>query len=117
MADKRQMVQIESLEKYFGEEKERVHVLKGISLNIPQGSLYTFLGPSGCGKTTPLRCVAGLERPEGGMSSIGGAAGHRLGGGAHVAANQRTLRAAFPYCAPCPLRDGAGAGPLAPHRS
>src|SRR2546427_6836824 len=72
MADKRQMVQIESLEKYFGEDKERVHVLKGISLNIPEGSLYTFLGPSGCGKTTTLRCVAGLERPERGKIAIDG---------------------------------------------
>ena len=66
------MVQIESLEKYFGEDKERVHVLKGVSLDIPEGSLYTFLGPSGCGKTTTLRCVAGLERPEGGRISING---------------------------------------------
>ena len=62
MAEKRDMVQIASLEKYFGEDKERVHVLKGVTLNIPEGSLYTFLGPSGCGKTTTLRCVAGLER-------------------------------------------------------
>ena len=45
MAEKRDMVQIDSLEKYFGEDKERVHVLKGVSLNIPEGSLYTFLGP------------------------------------------------------------------------
>ncbi|TMA57230.1 MAG: ABC transporter ATP-binding protein [Deltaproteobacteria bacterium] len=64
MAEKRDMVQIDSLEKYFGEDKERVHVLKGVTLNIPEGSLYTFLGPSGCGKTTTLRCVAGLERPD-----------------------------------------------------
>jgi len=70
MAEKRFMVQIANLEKYFGEDKERVHVLKGISLEIPEGSLYTFLGPSGCGKTTTLRCVAGLERPEGGKISI-----------------------------------------------
>ena len=70
MADKRDMVQIEALEKYFGEDKERVHVLKGVSLNIPEGLLYTFLGPSGCGKTTTLRCVAGLERPDGGRISV-----------------------------------------------
>ena len=72
MAEKRDMVQIASLEKYFGEDKERVHVLKGVTLNIPEGSLYTFLGPSGCGKTTTLRCVAGLERPDGGKISIAG---------------------------------------------
>ncbi len=72
MADKNFMVRIENLEKYFGEDRERVHVLKGISLDIPEGSLYTFLGPSGCGKTTTLRCVAGLERPDVGSVSIGG---------------------------------------------
>jgi multiple sugar transport system ATP-binding protein len=30
-----------------------------------------FLGPSGCGKTTTLRCISGLERPEGGTIRIG----------------------------------------------
>ncbi len=72
MAEKRLMVQIESLQKFFGEDKDRVHVLKGISLEVPEGSLYTFLGPSGCGKTTTLRCVAGLERPETGKIAIDG---------------------------------------------
>ncbi len=72
MAERRKMVQIQALEKYFGEDKERVHVLKGVSLDIPEGSLYTFLGPSGCGKTTTLRCVAGLERPEKGRITIDG---------------------------------------------
>jgi iron(III) transport system ATP-binding protein len=72
MSEKRTMVQISNLEKFFGEDKERVHVLKGVSLEIPEGSLYTFLGPSGCGKTTTLRCVAGLERPDGGSISIDG---------------------------------------------
>jgi putative spermidine/putrescine transport system ATP-binding protein len=32
----------------------------------------TLLGPSGCGKTTTLRCIAGLERPDGGEIRIGG---------------------------------------------
>ena len=70
MADQTFMVQIRGLEKYFGEGKDRVHVLKGVALEVPEGSLYTFLGPSGCGKTTSLRCVAGLERPDGGEISI-----------------------------------------------
>ncbi|MDP6560026.1 MAG: ATP-binding cassette domain-containing protein, partial [Candidatus Binatia bacterium] len=71
MAEQKFMVRIEGLQKYFGEDRDRVHVLKGVSLDIPEGSLYTFLGPSGCGKTTTLRCVAGLERPDGGSISIG----------------------------------------------
>jgi iron(III) transport system ATP-binding protein len=33
--------------------------------------MATLLGPSGCGKTTTLRCLAGLERPDGGRIVIG----------------------------------------------
>jgi iron(III) transport system ATP-binding protein len=95
MADKRDMVQIESLEKYFGEDKERVHVLKGVSLNIPEGSLYTFLGPSGCGKTTTLRCVAGLERPDGGRISIGGHTVFAFGERVYVPTNKRPIGMVF----------------------
>src|SRR5579875_2572135 len=45
--------------------------VKGVSLEIKQGQFYTLLGPSGCGKTTILRCVAGLEHPDGGEIVIG----------------------------------------------
>lgn len=95
MAEKRDMVQIEALEKYFGEDKERVHVLKGVTLNIPEGSLYTFLGPSGCGKTTTLRCVAGLERPDGGKISIAGQAVYASGERVYVPTNKRPIGMVF----------------------
>jgi len=95
MAETGYMVRIADLEKYFGEDKERVHVLKGITLDIPVGSLYTFLGPSGCGKTTTLRCVAGLERPDAGQISIDGkpvfAAGERV----YVPTNRRPIGMVF----------------------
>ena len=95
MAEKKFMVTIESLEKYFGEEKDRVHVLKGISLDIPEGSLYTFLGPSGCGKTTTLRCVAGLERPDGGKISIDDKAVFASGERVYIPTNKRPIGMVF----------------------
>ncbi|HWP56278.1 MAG TPA: ABC transporter ATP-binding protein [Candidatus Acidoferrales bacterium] len=95
MADKRMMVQIQNLEKYFGEDKDRVHVLKGVSLEIPEGSLYTFLGPSGCGKTTTLRCVAGLERPDGGRISIDGRTVYSAGERIYVPTNKRPIGMVF----------------------
>jgi iron(III) transport system ATP-binding protein len=95
MAEKKDMVQIESLEKYFGEDKERVHVLKGVTLRVPEGSLYTFLGPSGCGKTTTLRCVAGLERPDGGRISIGGYTVFAFGERVYVPTNKRPIGMVF----------------------
>ena len=95
MAEKRFMVQIQNLEKFFGEDRERVHVLKGVSLDVPEGSLYTFLGPSGCGKTTTLRCVAGLERPEGGKISIDGKAVFSGGERVYVPTNKRPIGMVF----------------------
>ncbi|MEO6503964.1 MAG: ABC transporter ATP-binding protein [Jatrophihabitantaceae bacterium] len=49
----------------------RVPVLKGIDLDIADGSTTAIVGPSGCGKTTLLRVIAGFERPEPGSVFIG----------------------------------------------
>ncbi len=39
----------------------KVHILKGIDLDIADGEFMVLVGPSGCGKSTLLRCIAGLE--------------------------------------------------------
>ncbi|MEB2302192.1 ABC transporter ATP-binding protein [Lysinibacillus xylanilyticus] len=39
---------------------ELQQVVKDLSLNIPEGSLYGFLGPNGAGKTTTMRVLIGL---------------------------------------------------------
>jgi len=50
-------VEIKQLSKSFG----ATSVLKGIDLEIEDGSFVVFIGPSGCGKSTLLRVIAGLE--------------------------------------------------------
>lgn len=47
-------------------------VLRGISLNVPAGSLITLIGPNGHGKTTLLRCISGLMRPWSGAITLNG---------------------------------------------
>ncbi len=42
-----------------------------LDLEVEDGEFMVFLGPSGCGKTTTLRCIAGLEIPDGGEITIG----------------------------------------------
>jgi multiple sugar transport system ATP-binding protein len=42
-----------------------------MDLDVQDGEFMVFLGPSGCGKTTTLRCIAGLEIPDGGDIHIG----------------------------------------------
>jgi len=61
------IIRINNLTKKFG----NVVALDQVSLVIDPGTFVTLLGPSGCGKTTLLRCVAGLEDPDGGEIYIG----------------------------------------------
>jgi len=39
-----------------------------LDLDLPERGVTAVFGPSGCGKTTLLRCLAGLEQPEGRLS-------------------------------------------------
>jgi ABC-type Fe3+/spermidine/putrescine transport system ATPase subunit len=59
---------LEGIEKHFG----AVAAVRGVTLEIPEGCLVSFLGPSGCGKTTSLRIVAGLEAPTRGRVLVDG---------------------------------------------
>jgi iron(III) transport system ATP-binding protein len=61
-------VDIQGLGKAYGDHP----VLRDLNLQVGEGEFLTLLGPSGCGKTTTLRCVAGLERADGGAIRIGG---------------------------------------------
>jgi branched-chain amino acid transport system ATP-binding protein len=44
-----------------------IQVLRGVSLNVPQGSIVALLGTNGAGKTTTLRAISGLLKPENGF--------------------------------------------------
>ncbi|PBC54286.1 ABC transporter ATP-binding protein [Rhodococcus sp. ACPA1] len=53
---------VSNLTKTFGSNT----IVDQLDLDIEDGEFLVLLGPSGCGKTTTLRCIAGLETPEGG---------------------------------------------------
>jgi len=54
--------------KSFGDKR----AVDGLDLTIADGEFVVLLGPTGAGKTTTLRLIAGLEKPDAGMVSIGG---------------------------------------------
>jgi sn-glycerol 3-phosphate transport system ATP-binding protein len=62
-------VKIDQIRKVYAGNVEAV---KGVSIDIPDGSFTVLVGPSGCGKSTLLRMVAGLETISSGTCSIGG---------------------------------------------
>lgn len=60
-------ISIRNVSKGFG----TTPVLRGVSLEIPDGELFFLLGPSGCGKTTLLRLIAGFHGPDAGEIWMG----------------------------------------------
>jgi len=60
----------ESIERYLGEEEERVHALRGVSLEIETGSVHAVVGPSGCGKSSLLYILGLLDTPDAGRVLI-----------------------------------------------
>ncbi len=60
----------EGIERYLGEEEERVHALRGVSLAIDTGSVHAVVGPSGCGKSSLLYVLGLLDLPDAGYVSI-----------------------------------------------
>lgn len=52
--------------------------LKGVSVNVPRGTIYGLLGPNGAGKTTLIKILLGIVRKSGGTASVlGHVAGSR----------------------------------------
>ena len=61
-------LEILNLTKRFGS----VTAVNDLTLEIADGEFFVLLGPNGAGKTTTLRCVAGLETPDGGEVRLDG---------------------------------------------
>lgn len=61
------IITVKKLCKNFGDLK----VIKGLDLDIEEGSFTSIMGSSGSGKTTTLNCLSGLDRPTSGSVHIG----------------------------------------------
>ncbi|MBA3270204.1 MAG: ABC transporter ATP-binding protein [Acidobacteria bacterium] len=75
------LVRIHGIHKFFTRGSERIDVLKGVNLEIPQGDFLALMGPSGSGKTTLLNLMGGLDTPSGGSIEVDGTDIAGLSGG------------------------------------
>jgi len=63
-------VEISNVTKNF----DQVTAVDGLSLSVPEGSVYGFIGPNGSGKSTTMRMIANIIHPDSGNIRVFGQA-------------------------------------------
>ena len=64
------IIQLDSVHLTLTSRAGPVHILRGVSLDIPSGQSAAIVGPSGSGKTSLLMVMAGLERATSGRIAV-----------------------------------------------
>ena len=59
-------------ELWFRYEKDSPDILRGVSAEVPTGSLYAIVGGNGAGKSTTLKAISGICRPYRGKVKVFG---------------------------------------------
>ena len=59
---------VDSINKSFGQ----LHVIKDLSMEVREGSIFGFLGANGAGKTTTMRMILDIIRPDSGRITWNG---------------------------------------------
>jgi branched-chain amino acid transport system ATP-binding protein len=62
------MLGVKDLHVFYGS----IHVLKGISLRVDEGTIVTLIGANGAGKSTTLNAISGLVQPSSGTIELSG---------------------------------------------
>jgi ABC-type sugar transport system ATPase subunit len=62
------LVEVRGLAKTYG----NIRALRGVGVSFRRGEVHGLIGANGAGKSTLIRCLAGLEQPDGGEVLLGG---------------------------------------------
>ena len=63
------MIKVDGIHKSFG----KIHAVRGVSFDAPDGKITGLLGPNGAGKSTTLRVLYTVLKPDQGTANIDGA--------------------------------------------
>ena len=66
------LIEMKNVKKVYQAGEVAVTALKGIDIDIGEGSFVSFIGPSGSGKTTLLNLIGCLDKPTSGNVIING---------------------------------------------
>lgn len=61
------LIELKNINKYYGTDKEKLHVLKSLNMEIEQGEFLMIMGKSGSGKTTLMNSLGFLDRFDDGV--------------------------------------------------
>src|SRR3954465_285495 len=89
------LVEVRDLHKVFSRGGQRIDVLQGVNLDIPEGDFLALMGPSGSGKTTLLNLLGGLDTPSDGSITVAGDRLDKLSGGRLSAGRPRHIGFVF----------------------
>jgi len=88
-------VEVRDLVKIYSRGPLEVQALRGLDLNVEEGSMVALIGPSGSGKTTLLNIIGGLDKASAGSVKVFGRELTRLGPGKLVEYRRDTVGHVF----------------------
>ena len=88
-------VEVRDIVKIYSRGPLEVQALRGLDLNVEEGSMVALIGPSGSGKTTLLNIIGGLDRASAGSVKVFGQELTRLSPGELVEYRRDTVGHVF----------------------
>ena len=65
------MIELNNIHKYYGDDSNRLHVLKGVNASVADGEMVSIMGSSGSGKSTLLNILGLLDQYDTGEYRLG----------------------------------------------
>lgn len=79
MNDRKEIIRLDGIRRYFKVGNEEVHALRGVSFTIYDGEFVTIMGTSGSGKSTLLNLLGCLDTPTSGEYYLDGVSVRTMG--------------------------------------